>query len=226
MEQIALKKSIKFLGVYIDEFLTWKHHIGQINSKVARALFTINQLKHLLPGNTLKTLYFALINPHLLYGILAWGNAKISLLGKTITLQKRAVRTISMSAYNSHTDPLFRKLEILKVKDLYIAQVALFMFDYTQNMLPISFRSLFKYNHEIQKRTTRQSHLLHISKCHVNFSSNLPLYAFPKIWNKHVDQGQHAPSRSIFKSKHKQLYINSYSKTVKCKNKYCKDCRR
>ena len=33
------EKSIKFLGVYIDEFLTWKHHIGQINSKVARALF-------------------------------------------------------------------------------------------------------------------------------------------------------------------------------------------
>ena len=47
-----------------------------------------------LPGSLLRKLYFALDHPHLNYGILSWGNAG-QLLRKTITLQKRAIRSIN-----------------------------------------------------------------------------------------------------------------------------------
>jgi hypothetical protein len=96
------EKSTKFLGLHIDEFLSWKNHLAQVNKKISYALFMIKQAKNFLPVDSLKTLYFALIHPHLTYGILAWGSASSSILHKTIMLQKRAIRTINKAHYNSH----------------------------------------------------------------------------------------------------------------------------
>ena len=46
-----------------------KRHMNEINKKVSRALFSIKQVKNILPLESLRTLYFALIHPHLLYEI-------------------------------------------------------------------------------------------------------------------------------------------------------------
>ena len=67
----------------------------------------------------LNKLYFALIHPHLSYGILSWGNASETALQHTITLQKRAISMINKQSYNSHTNPLFRYSKIKKIK-IYI----------------------------------------------------------------------------------------------------------
>ena len=52
---------------------------------------------------SLRTLYFALMHPHLSYGIIAWGSADKSITRQTNLLQKRAIRIITNSAFNSHT---------------------------------------------------------------------------------------------------------------------------
>jgi len=67
------EQSTKFLGMNINENVTWKHHIAAVKRKVSIALFCV---KHVLPQDSLKTLYFALIHPHLSYGITVWGNAE------------------------------------------------------------------------------------------------------------------------------------------------------
>ena len=63
----------KFLGVQINEFLSWNFQLKQINKKISRALFAIKKVKHFLPVECLRTVYFSMIHPHLTYGILAWG---------------------------------------------------------------------------------------------------------------------------------------------------------
>ena len=93
----------------------------------------------------LHKLYFALIHPHISYGILSWGNAGKTVLQKTTTLQKRAIRMINKKSYNSHTDPLFRSS---KIQDLYSYQSAIFMFDYTIKKCPTR---LTPFSHIITK---------------------------------------------------------------------------
>jgi hypothetical protein len=84
----------------------------------------------------------------------------------TTILQKRAIRTIHRSNYNSHTEPWFKSSGILKVKDLYESQVALFMHDYVCKKLPSSFDNTLKHNYEIQEvHQTRQSNLIFIERC-------------------------------------------------------------
>ncbi len=78
-----MEQSIKFVGIHLDEHLTWKNHVNHINSKISRALFAIKQAQKYLPPESLKSLYFALIQPHLIYGILAWGKANKTIINKT-----------------------------------------------------------------------------------------------------------------------------------------------
>ena len=49
------ENATKFLGMYIDENLSWKHHLSQLNKKVSQALFSIKQVKKSLPLECLRT---------------------------------------------------------------------------------------------------------------------------------------------------------------------------
>ena len=218
------EKSSKFLGIHLDECLTWKHHLNHVNLKISRALFAIKQIKHILPINSLRTLYYSMIHPHLSYGILAWGNAVQVNLNRTITIQKRAIRTINRASYNAHTDPLFKKCNILKLHDLYDYEVAQFMYRYHSNQLPKSFDNMFQYNYEMQViHRTRQSHQMHIERCASNLSARLPHYNFPKMWN---NLSLNIDNVSFFKFRKnlRVTMISSYLDVVKCQNQLCRDC--
>ena len=58
-------------------------------------------------------------------------------------LQKKAIRYIENAKYNSHSDPLFYKYNILKFEDLKVYNQAVFMYKYTYNQLPTSFNNFF-----------------------------------------------------------------------------------
>ena len=77
-------KFTKFLGVLIDEFLTWKNHIDCISKTISRNIGVMNKLKHNIPYRILHTLYCTLISPYLNYGILTWGNTCKSHLDKLV----------------------------------------------------------------------------------------------------------------------------------------------
>ena len=119
------------LGIYIDEKLSWKRHISQICSKMARYIFFINKVKNILSTSALKILYYSLVHCHIIYGIMVWGGAQT--INKIFILQKRAIHTICKCKYRDHTEPLFKKENILKINDIFKLHVNLFMYDYHQN---------------------------------------------------------------------------------------------
>ena len=114
-ETIEKVSEFNFLGLTIDEHLSWKPHVLKISNKIARTLGIVCRLKNFLPTHVLRILYNSLILPHLQYSILAWGFR----MGRLDKMQKRAIRIITRSKYNSHTDPLFRKFNLLKAKDFF-----------------------------------------------------------------------------------------------------------
>ena len=87
--------SFKFVGHYLDEFLSWDNHIQHVRSKLSSANYAIASSKNFLPYKIRKTLYNTLFKSHLEFGILAYGCAQKSKLGKIVTLQKKCVRHIA-----------------------------------------------------------------------------------------------------------------------------------
>jgi hypothetical protein len=66
--------STKFLGLIIDNSLSWKDHITALTSKLNKACYTIRLLKPFLPMDTLRMIYFSYAHSVLSYGIIFWGN--------------------------------------------------------------------------------------------------------------------------------------------------------
>ena len=128
-----------FLGILLDKNLSFKPHINKISTKISKICGVMNKLKHTIPKTILKLIYQSLCVPHLTYGILAWG--KCLHLSPIIKLQKRAVRTISNAKYNSHTDPLFSNLKLLKLEDLRKLFELKFFYKWKMGDLPSYFSS-------------------------------------------------------------------------------------
>ena len=97
------------------------------------------RLKNILPTHVLRILYKSVILPHLQYSILSWGFKP----GRLDKLQKRAVRIISNSEYNYHTDPIFKKWNLLKLKDLFELNVLKLIYKYKNNILPFYVSQMF-----------------------------------------------------------------------------------
>ena len=130
-----------FLGLTIDEQLSWSPHIQKISTKISRTLGIMNHLKRFLPENILLLIYNSSILPYFQYSILTWGFK----IGRLEKLQKRAVRIINNSSYNAHTDPLFKKLSLLKVKDLFRLNVLKSYYKFRKVNLPVYTMSMFTY---------------------------------------------------------------------------------
>ena len=66
--------SVTFLGIIINENLSWKPHIQFLCNKISKAIGIIYKVKNIFPVHTLINLYNAFILPHLQYGNVIWGN--------------------------------------------------------------------------------------------------------------------------------------------------------
>jgi hypothetical protein len=144
----------KFLGVIINENLTWTDHIETIKKKLSKNIGIIKHIKHQLSLNVLRSLYFTLINPYLEYCNMVWANGPNTALSKLFLTQKRAIRVISNSCRDAHAAPLFKKLKILTILELNKLQVACFMYRVSRNMVPSFFVNMFCFNSNIHSHFT------------------------------------------------------------------------
>ena len=85
------KSKINYLGLLMDEHLTFKDHILTLNAKLNRANNLLALSRHYLPQNLIRQLYYAQFNSHLVYGCQIWGQHDIN---KTITLQKKQLGSL------------------------------------------------------------------------------------------------------------------------------------
>ena len=146
-----------FLGITLNENLSWKHHIDKVATKISKYIGILNRLKHYLPEYVLRIIYCSLIQSQLIYAILTWGFAS-SRLEK---LQKKAIRIISGARYNSHTEPLFKRLQLLKVNDLFHLNLLKFYYKFQHQTLPPYFHSFSILSQsEIHLHDTRNKHLV------------------------------------------------------------------
>ena len=63
--KLARVNNTKFIGVIIDENLTWKKHIDGITKTISRNIGMMNKLKFFVPERILRTLYCSLVLPYI-----------------------------------------------------------------------------------------------------------------------------------------------------------------
>jgi len=104
----------KFLGVHIDNHLTWCDHIRFIAAKIAKNIGVLGRIAYLLLSSIRLTLYYSLVYLYLSYCNMIWAFTHGCRVKKIVLLQKRAIRIIAGTCYCSHTAPLFMELNLFK----------------------------------------------------------------------------------------------------------------
>ena len=102
-----------YLGIEIDSKLNFKTHISKVQSKISKGVGILYKLNKLLPTRTLITLYYALIFPHLMYGIIIWGSTYSSYLTSLQTLQNKAIRAIAKLKSKDRITPIYKQYNLL-----------------------------------------------------------------------------------------------------------------
>ena len=208
---IEQKESSKFLGVIIDEKLTWNEHLHHIIMRISRSIGIISKLRFVLPQSTLYTLYNSLILPYISYCNIVWANCGSTKINSIFLLQKRALRLCTGSHYLAHTDPLFRKFKTLKISDLNSVQVAIVMFKFINKQLPPSFDSMFNLNNAVHSYPTRISGNFHLTNPKLSISHKSIRHFGPDLWKELSENTKSCTTLYSFKATLKRNLIETYS---------------
>ena len=106
--------NFNFLGIHFNEHLSWKPHITHISNLITKTIGLLNRLKNILPTSIKLMIYNSLILSRINYGILAWGyNSE-----RILKLQKKSVRLITLAKFNAHSEPIFKSLNLLILRQV------------------------------------------------------------------------------------------------------------
>ncbi len=83
----------KYLGMYIDENLKWDAHINGMIPKISAKIGILRSLRRIVPIDTLKLLYNAVILPHLDYSDMVYDSAYETSKLRLQKLQTRVAKT-------------------------------------------------------------------------------------------------------------------------------------
>ena len=166
-----------FLGLLVNENLSWQPHITKISTKISRTVGTLKRLQNTLPQHTLQTIYNSLILPHLNYCVLAWGYSA----PRIFNLQKRAIRIINRAKYNAHTEPLFKSNGVLQFPDIYTLKILKFYYKYIHNSVPSYFMNIFEPIINEHSYFTRPRNRILLQLPQHNSSSIVLRYITPRV---------------------------------------------
>ena len=156
-KHIKRVKFVKFLGLPLDEHLSWKYHLSELSKKLARTCGMFFKIRNLLPFDVLLCLYNALFLSFLQYGLIVWGQTYASYTEPIFRLQKKAVRAISFQPRMSPSLPIFNDLKLLRLSDIFELRLLTFVFESVNKTSPDCFHNFFLFNSSVHQYSTRQA---------------------------------------------------------------------
>lgn len=199
--------STKFLGVQIDEHLTWSDHIQSVADKISKTCGILSKLKK-LPMSVLLKIYNSLVLPYLNYCAIVWAWGTENKLKRIIVAQKRAIRILCGARHDAHAAPLFNKLKTLKLVDIYIMQISQFM--YRSIHQTNFYQNYFQLSSNVHYHNTRQRNDFHQLSVNTSLRMKSVKIAGPKIWNTLPENIKSSQSLQIFKNKVKLYLLQNY----------------
>ena len=156
-QNVKRSQYVKFLGILLDENLSWKYHLSELAKKLARTCGMFFKIRHFLPVDVLICLYNSLFASFLQYGIVVWGFAYDVHIQPIFLLQKRIIRAIAFQSFSSPSSPIFSDLKILKLQDLFQLKLLSFVYECINKISPVCFYNFFESIKSIHQHDTRKA---------------------------------------------------------------------
>ena len=150
----------KYLGVIMDNKLTWKKHIEYLQTKLSIASGIIYRTRNYMPLNARMLVYNSLVDTYLRYGITAWGTSATYLIERVQASQNRVLKSILFpSTALSNTSQYYQRLGVLNITNLFINQMCSFIHSIVFGYNPPAFDSFITLSsHNYSTRHAQNAH--------------------------------------------------------------------
>ena len=141
---ISQTNHVKYLGVFLDNQLSWQPHIDQTIKKLSHACGMIFKLRYYVSISTLKLIYHSMFHSVIQYSLLNWGRASKSQLHNIKILQNRFLRASLFHDSRTSINVLYNEFRVLKLEDMIDMEFVKFVSKFSNNMLPKYFNNYFR----------------------------------------------------------------------------------
>ena len=182
-EKIQSSEKVRNLGVFMDQTLSWDHHIKTITNRCFGILIALGHVKHVLPTDVLPQIVDCMVLSHVRYCIQVYGSASATSLKNIQKILNFAARIISGCRKYDHISPVLNQLgwlnaeELVQYSDLHILDKIIAI------ETPSSLASLIHFKHELLYRDTRQSNHIALPLPRNNHGKRTFLYRASKSFN-------------------------------------------
>ena len=202
----------KFLGVVIDEGLTWFHHIDLVCNRSMKMLGILRKICPLIHPSAHLTLYYSFLYPYFNYCNLVWAATFPTFLKKPLIIPKKFLRMISHSHRLAPSEPLFRRYSILPIDKLNIYQTHLFIHKFINKKedLPDTFHNFFTFTTDIHSHVTRHStYNLFLPPTRTNRHQFNLSFRGPRLWSDLSLPLRSIQSQPVFKKTIKEHLVST-----------------
>ena len=197
-ELIPQVDSTKYLGVYIDNKLTFKEHTKYIAHKLSKSNRLLAKLRHFTNHCDILNFYHAHVQSHLNYCAVIWGSAADSYIQRLTALQNKSLCLITFQ--KSHVvdlEAVYKETKVLQLNKHIFLNQCLFIWKIVHR----------KFDHNMQSMF---DNVLRNPNFDLNFKFILPFrrtsagqnsltFAGIKSWNKLPADTKSLTSFSLFK---------------------------
>ena len=214
-KKVTPSKFVKYLGIYLDNYLSWHQQEQDMRSRLSRAAGMLCKIRHYVDFNTLRMIYYGIFSSILMYGSLIWGQHS-RIVKRLQIIQNKAIRYMNFKPKRTSATPLFKNSGILNLNDYITLQNCLFAHDHINRKLPTPLHD-DRINFVQTSGNTRNERLNQL----VNFRTKTVLYGTRSIksravqaWNEinidlhHMELQNH--SKSVCKDRVFKYLLNKY----------------
>ena len=198
----------KFLGVYIDERLTFGTHTNKISNRIARGIGVLRRMKHIVPNNVLRQLFYAFIYSNYTYAITTYGSAYQNQLQRLTNLTNKAIKIITN--VNRITPDVCKREQIFDFQLSYRYFCSIKMFQIIQLNLHEYFAEKLSSQQITHNHTTRASTSQNLTTPHYRYNKCQKsfLYQGIKIWNEIPTTIRNSETLQVFKKNLKKFLLS------------------
>ena len=176
----------RYLGILMDQHLSWDQHLKMLKQKLSRAYGLLAKVRYYLSLKLLRTLYFSIFESHLRYGCQIWGQHSNHNLNDTANLQRKAIRIINFKSKYTPVEPLFKETKIMTLNEIIKSENCLLASHHINQCLPLSLKNLLTNENDLHSYSTRNSVNHQLALPHVkttNYGLHSIRYRTVKHWS-------------------------------------------
>ena len=211
--QIRYTNCYKYLGVLIDEGLTFKQHITAVCKSLSPLIGVFARARHVLPRSVLRLVYFSLFNSKVQYCVETWGASAPSILRPLVVMQRKIMRILCFGGHREDTVPLFRSLNILTIPKLHQLKLAMLVFNELKGNACSNFGfTPLSHSYGTRQRESGQLDLrpsTHEFNIRTNYAFRSIIYGGACIFNSIPENIKNTLSIHVFKKMYRSWLIHN-----------------